>query len=129
METDQKICLSRLEPQLAAALLAGLHRADPAGTSTPADVERIAREGMSFAATADNAQAVYTIHVKNGVAWIDACKGNGPVPWSDVLFAVIEAQSKGCAAVGFQTARPGLVRQAKRHGYEVTGWILKKALQ
>lgn len=132
METNpriRQIHLSRLEPQLAAALLAGLERTDPAGISTAHDIERMTREGMAFAATAEQAQAVYVVHIKNGVAWIDAAKGNGTVQWSDVLFKIIEAQAKGCAAIGFQTSRAALVRQAKKQGYAVTGWILKKAIQ
>lgn len=105
-----------------------MERTDPQGLTTARDVERMTTEGMSFAATADQAQAVYVIKIRNGTAWIDAAKGTGPVQWSDVLFKIIEAQAKGCAAVGFQTSRAGLVKQAKKRGYAVTGWILRKPL-
>lgn len=129
LETNQSLNLSRLEPHLAAQLLAGCERLDPAGLTEAADLERMTREGMCFAASTDTAQAVYVVKIKNGTAWIDACKGTGLVNWSHVLFAVIEAQAKGCAAVGFQTSRAGLVRQAKKQGYAVTGWTLRKTLQ
>lgn len=89
----------------------------------------LASSGQCFAATAEQSQAVYVIQIKNGVAWVAAAKGNGPQDWSAALLPIIEAQAKGCAAVAFQTARPGLVRKAQRQGYAVTGWILKKPIQ
>ncbi|MBB1073640.1 hypothetical protein HUU62_04355 [Rhodoferax sp. 4810] len=123
-----KVVLSRLDSATAAALLAGMAHLDPAGTTTEADTAAMAATGQCFAATTDTSQAAYVITVKNGVAWVDACKGQGAVPWSCLLLPVIEAQAAGCRAVAFQTARRGLVRQAQRQGYTVTGWILKKAL-
>lgn len=127
---DQKeISLSRLEPRFAAQLLAGCERLDASGRTGPGAIERMAARGQCFAATAPHAKAVYVVTVENGIAWISACKGAGPVDWSALLLPVIEAQAKGCAAVGFQTARAGLVRKAKKQGYAVTGWILKKELQ
>lgn len=124
----QKIELSRLEPGLAAALLVGCERLDPSGLCSAADLLPMAQAGQCFAATAEKAQAVYIVQVQNGVAWISATKGAGPVDWSALLLPVIEAQAAGAAAVGFQTARRGLVRKAQKQGYEVTGWILKKPL-
>ena len=125
---EKEVFLSRLEPQLCAALLAGTAKRDPSGRTSERDLSALAQHGQCFAATATGAQAVYVLKVENGVAWISAVKGVGPVPWSELLLPVIESQAQGCAAVAFQTARPGLVRMAKRQGYTVTGWILKKAL-
>lgn len=125
----QKIELSRLEPGLAAALLVGCERLDPSGMFCAADLLPMTQAGQCFAATADHAQAVYVVQVKNGVAWISAAKGTGPIDWSAVLLPTIEAQSAGAASVAFQTARRGLVRKAQKQGYEVTGWIMKKHLQ
>lgn len=124
-----QIELSRLEPDLAAALLVGLHERDPSGRTSAADMQAMAAAGQCFAATSTGAQAVYVMEVKNGVAWVSACKGNGPVDWTGALLPIIEAQARGCAAVAFQTPRRGLVRRAQAQGYEVTGYILKKALQ
>lgn len=126
---EKTLHLSRLEPSLAAALLAGCERLDATGQTTRDDIPRMTQAGQCFVATTDNAQAVYVVRVANGVAWVSACKGAGPVDWSALLLPTIEAQAKGCAAVGFQTARPGLVRKAKRQGYEVAGWIMRKRLQ
>lgn len=126
---QEKIHLSRLEPRLAAQLLAGMESLDASGRSGPGDIDAMTRRGQCFAATATDSQAVYVVTVENGIAWINATKGAGPVDWSALLLPVIEAQAKGCAAVGFSTMRPGLVRKAKRQGYQVTGWILKKTIQ
>jgi hypothetical protein len=126
---DEKINLSRLEPALAAQLLAGCERLDPAGLCEAADIAAMAASGHCFAATADNAQAVYVIKIKNGTAWVDACKGFGGVAWANVLLPVIEAQAKGLAAVAFQTARPALIKKAITQGYTVAGVILRKSIQ
>lgn len=126
---EKEIHLSRLEPELAAALLAGCERLDPRACTGQADIEAMAQRGQCFAATAPDAQAVYVVHVLNGTAWIAAAKGAGPVDWTALLLPIVEAQAKGCAQIAFQTARPGLVRRARRQGYEVGGWILRKKLQ
>ena len=120
--------LSALEPHLAAQLLVGIEQHDPRGILTRGDLAGIANGGMCFAATTTKGQAVYVVSVKNGVAWIHACKGTGPVPWRNLISPIVEAQAKGCKEVGFQTARAGLKNAALRQGYEVTGWILRKKL-
>lgn len=121
--------LSELEPHLAASLLVGCERLDPRGLLTAADLGDLARSGRCYLATADEGQCVYVVKVENGVAWVDAIKGSGPVRWSLVMPPVIEAQAKGLRAVAFQTARPGLVRQLAGQGYRVTGWVMRKELQ
>lgn len=127
---DQKeIHLSRVDASTAAALLAGCQVLDPSGMTTERDMDAMTERGLCFAATAPDSQAVYVIKVANGVAWVSACKGFGPVDWANTLLPIIEAQAKGCAAVAFQTKRRGLVRQAKKQGYEVAGYIMKKAIQ
>lgn len=127
---EKTLYLSSLEPDLAAALLVGCEHLDPAGRTTARDIPGMTRGGQCYAATShDGAQVVYVVNVSNGVAWIDAAKGAGPVPWSETLLPIIEAQSKGLRSVGFQTARPGLVRKAERQGYRVAGWIMKKQIQ
>ena len=126
---EKEIHLSRVDASTAAAILAGCHTLDPCGLTTARDIEAMTREGHCFAATAPNSQAVYVIKVLNGTAWIDACKGFGAVDWSQTLLPIIEAQAKGCAAVAFQTKRRGLVRKAQKQGYQVAGYIMKKAIQ
>lgn len=125
---DQKIFLSRLEPDFAAALLLGMESRDPRGTMTAADLLPMAQASDCFAATAENSQAVYVVQVRNGVAWIAATKGNGLANWTALLLPIIEAQSAGLARVAFQTERAGLKRAAEKQGYTVAGWIMKKEL-
>ncbi len=125
---EKEIALSRLTPDYAAELLVGCETLDPTGLTEARDLPALTHTGQCFSASSGDSQAVYVLRLKNGVAWIEACKGAGLVPWSDLLFPVIEAQAKGCHAVAFQTKSRGLVRRAKRQGYTVTGWILKKEL-
>lgn len=126
METLQ---VSALEPHLAAQLLAGSAHLDPCGMATEQDTEAMTSAGQCFAVTSNTSQAVYVVKVKNGVAWVSAMKGSGATPWGDILLPMIEAQAKGCAAVGFQTTRRGGVKKAQAQGYRITGWIMKKDLQ
>jgi len=124
----QKIHLSRVSAPLAAQMLAGCDRLDPAGLCEPSDIHAMAEAGKCFTATGEQGQAVYIIKIKNGVAWVDACKGFGPEPWADILLPVIEAQAKGCRAVAFQTTRRALVKKATEQGYQITGYTLSKTL-
>ena len=126
----EKVFLSRLEPSFAAALLRGCERLDPRGLATPPDIDRMTDAGQCFAATTDHkAQAVYVLTVKNGVAWIDAAKGQGAADWTALLLPIVEAQAQGLASVAFQTARPGLVKKAQAQGYDITGWVMRKRIQ
>lgn len=126
---EKEIHLSRVDARTAATMLAGCHVLDPAGLTTERDIVGMTERGLCFAATAPDSQAVYVLKVENGTAWVSACKGFGPVEWSNTLLPIIEAQAQGCAAVAFQTKRRGLVRQAQKQGYTVAGYIMKKAIQ
>lgn len=121
--------MSRIPPDLAAALLVGCERLDPAGLTTAQDIEHMTARGQCFAATAPGAQVVYVMRVENGRAWVDAMKGAGAVDWIATALPIIEAQAQGLRAVGFQTARRGLVRKAQRQGYRVAGYIMEKTIQ
>jgi hypothetical protein len=123
--------VSQLDPFTAAKLLAGMDRFDPTGAATPHDVEHDAARGLAFAAThaESGSQAVYVLQVHNGQCRILWCKGEGAVDWTRTLLPAIELQASELQSVAFQTARPGLVRQARKQGYRVTGWILRKDLQ
>lgn len=110
-------------------MLAGCERLDPSGTTSAQGIAAMTERGHCFTATTEGGQAVYVVEVNNGMAWITAAKGEGAIPWRRLLLPMIEAQAAGCEAVGFQTARPGLVKAAQAQGYQVTGWILRKRLQ
>lgn len=124
----EEIALTRVEPDLAARLLAGCEGLDPRGLCTPADISAMTHAGLCFAATSGDSQAVYVVRVANGVAWIDAAKGFSPCDWDRKVMALVELQAKGLRQVAFQTRRRGMVRTAERAGYHVAGWILAKEL-
>lgn len=117
-----------MESHLASIALTGCEHLDPRGISSAADIQTMTENGQCFTATSGQASAVYVVQVVNGVAWINACQGQGAIKWQNLLLPVIEQQASGCKAVGFQTKRRGLVKAAQRHGYQITGWILKKNL-
>lgn len=129
METPQVVHLSALDAPTAAQLLAGASALDPAGLVSEDAIAAMCARGACVAATAEGSQAVYVVHVANGVAWIDAARGFGAADWTALLLPIIEAQTKGVRRVAFQTARPGLVKRAQAHGYSVRGWILAKDMQ
>lgn len=124
----QVLTIKAIPPADAARALAGLEKMDPRGRTTAADLVDLAKRGACFALSGA-ADAVYVVNVRNGVAWIDALKGSGTPDLVAVVSELIELQAHGCRAVAFQTARPGLVRKAARHGYRVAGWIMRKELQ
>lgn len=109
-------------------LLAGSETLDATRRTAPGDIAAMTARGQCFTAATENAQVVYVMTVSNGIAWIDATKGAGPIDWAAHLLPIIEAQAKGCRAVGFQTRRAGLVKKAQKQGYKITGWTLEKTL-
>lgn len=100
---------------------------DPIGQATP---ESLARNGHSFALQTPGGTLIFTVKTLGACLWIEAGTGRGADDMTAYGAALIEGMAKGAglASVGFQTARPGLVRKAKKQGYTVAGWILKKAV-
>lgn len=109
--------------------LAGVERLDPSGRMTSDDLLPLASGGMCFEVVGGESRAVYVLKIGGGVAWVNAAKGAGKLDLCDLLSLVVEAQAAELDAVAFQTSRPGLVRKAKKLGYEVTGWVLKKRIK
>ena len=118
--------LTPLEPSQAEPHYCGI--VDPAGMATPRSV---AQTGQAYRLQTTAGELVFNVtKTASGAMWIEAAAGNGADDLTAAGFEMIEAIAQAAAAhsVGFQTARPGLVRKAQRHGYEVVGWILKKAM-
>jgi hypothetical protein len=97
-------------------------------TST-ADLEAMTRTGRCFEIRGVQAGAVYVLSVRNGVVWVDALKGGGELDLVDLVDGVITSQAAGLEAIALQTKRRGLVRKLQRHGYRITGWVMRKELQ
>jgi len=125
----QGLTLRQISPEVAAQALAGLESLDPRGLMAAGDVHAMACAGECFELEGDLASAIYVLRVRNGVAWVDAIKGAGEVDLVQLLDGVISAQAQGLEAIGLQTKRPGLVKKLQRHGYRVTGWVMRKELQ
>lgn len=68
--------------------------------------------------------------LERDVLWINGAAGQGASDWTRNGLAVAEHQAAQCRAhaVGFQTARRGLVKRAQASGYRVAGYILMKEL-
>ncbi len=120
----------RLTPAQALQRLQDVAKRDPRGITTAADMAWFAERGECFAIRGKGSEIVYMLKIENGQAWVQAAQASGSFSFDRVLSEVIERQCQGVAdSVAFQTSRPGLVRKARREGYEVTGWILKKAIK
>lgn len=94
-----------------------------------ADLEVMAERGQCFELSGDQASAVYVLTVRNCVCWVDALKGSGTVDLVELVDGVLTAQAEGLQAIALQTKRPGLVKKLQRHGYRVTGWVMRKELK
>lgn len=119
--------VSQIAPHLAANAYRG-RVTDPAGLE---DADSAVVGCQSFRLDGSAGHAVFTLDgLRSGTVWIRAAAGEGPGDMTAQTLQAIEAMAAQVQArrLGFQTARPGLVRKAARHGYRVTGWILQKDL-
>lgn len=91
---------------------------DPQGVATP---QSVAGAGQCFALEAPTGRVVYALELRQGgAAWIHAAAGQGGGMTAAGLEAVEQqARAAGCAWVGFQTMRRGLVKLAQARGYAV----------
>jgi hypothetical protein len=128
VETLEVVTLS---PGDAVRALAGVEKRDPLGKATFDSIVEYAFKGQCFEARTKGAAVAYIVTENAGSVWVTAAKASGAqsVNMVKVLAEIIPHQSQGrCTSIAFQTARPGLVRKAKKQGFEVVGWILKKEI-
>lgn len=117
-----------IAPKIAAARLAGVSKLDPRGMASEADIPGMCQAGLCLEVADDSGAAVLVVRLDNagGVAWVDAAGGGGG---RDLCGAIDAALSDmPINAIAFQTKRPGLVRRAKRAGYYVAGYIMRRDL-
>lgn len=100
---------------------------DPSGRSTP---ETLAAAGQAFELSVSNGSAVFVVNKNGGQLWIQAAAGAAADNLTEIGLDLIEemARQADCTQVAFQTMRRGLVKKANQRGYEIAGWILKKAV-
>lgn len=92
--------------------------------------EQLAEGGECFRLTTADGSGVFVLSRAGDVLWIDGAGSCGGQGLTEAGLEVIEraARGQGCSAVGFQTMRRGLVRRAERAGFEVVGFLMKKAV-
>lgn len=113
--------MGQVEPAAAAQAYAAHVHLDPEGIATP---ESLAAAGPSFGIETEQGRTVFTLRTDGAECWIQAAAGSG-YGMTAPTFAVIEAIATraGCNRVAFQTVRRGLVRRARRLGYQIAGQI------
>lgn len=119
--------LEKIAPEQAAQTMRAAGLRDPARQFTP---ESIAARGTAFRLTAAGGEGVFVAEKKGAQLWIHGAGGIASSGLTGVGLGVIEAmaQQMDCEAVAFQTARPGLVKLAKKSGYRITGVIMEKSV-
>lgn len=101
---------------------------DPAKHHTP---ESIAASGQCFTLETAGGKGVFVAEKRGSQLWIHGAGALASKGMAADGLPVVEAMARAadCDRVGFQTARPGLVRVAKKQGYKITGFILEKCKQ
>lgn len=100
---------------------------DPIGEATP---ETLCSAGHPFALDLPTGRLVYVLQWLRHKFWVLAAAGATSNATAQALQAIEQqAEANGATAVCFQTARPGLVKLARRSGYRVKGWILEKEVR
>lgn len=97
------------------------------------DAASVASNGQSFAIELQDGGALtFTVKAQNAVLWIGGAVGQAgqgaDLTSQGLEFIESIARTAQCDYTAFATARPGLVRKAKRNGYQVAGFILRKKL-
>lgn len=94
---------------------------DPEGLATP---HSVAQAGQCFELDFPQGKAVLSVGGESGALWCYALAGQGRdlTRAADAVLCSI-ARLSGFRRIGFQTARPGLVRRCRSLGYTVAGVV------
>lgn len=98
----------------------------PLASDTP---EQIAAGGDCFSLRTEGGECVFVLRVEGETLWIDgagATAGSAGMVAAGLQLADQIAMNAGCQEIAFETNRPGLVRESKKQGYEVVGYIMRK---
>lgn len=123
----EKIKLTPVTPDHAASVMRAAGMVDPGRQDTP---ESIARAGCAFELKAGGGDAVLVLKKRGSQLWVMGAAAVASKGLTPVCFEAIEAiaRKSACCQVAFQTARPGLVRLAKKSGYRIAGFIMEKGV-
>jgi hypothetical protein len=102
-------------------------KTDPAGRY---DADALMALGQCWKITeAGRIVAALVTSEEDGALWVLAAVGRAEHDLVDVMAAHLGETAQGrYKAIGFRTARPGLVKKAQRHGYTVEAYIMRKTL-
>jgi hypothetical protein len=65
----------------------------------------------------------------HGGLWVSMAAGRSVEDLTELMVAHLDEHAKGrYRSIGFQTARRGLVKKTKAHGYQVSAYIVRKEL-
>lgn len=73
--------------------------------------------------------AAYIIQAQGPELWVLAAAGRAEFDLCPVLAGLLQQQGREFDAIVFGTERPGLVKKAKREGFEVARYIMRKTLK
>lgn len=121
------IALSR--PEEVRDILAPL-RGKKANPGAQHDVDKIMQQGTCWKME-EGGQIVgaFVAEVKGETLWILAAAGKASENLCDFLAGHLQKVGRGhVTEIMFRTARPGLVRQAQKHGYHVAEYWMKKKI-
>lgn len=123
----EKIQVTKISSAAALDMLRAVPGRDPSGMSTP---EGIVAGGDCYRLQDGASDCVFVLKKNRDRMWVETARAVKSAGLTRYGFNLAEAMSResGCQRVGFQTARPGLVKIAKKNGYRVVGVIMEKAL-
>ena len=122
---------SLIDPDTACAYLSRFRLIDPTGEPVATTLDAIARRCVFYLLPTVPAPSVVAVRDLESWLWCDCAAGSDLPAILASLEQVARYARRTCVA--WQTARPGLVRIARRHGYRVlqpvgSGWIMLKAV-
>lgn len=128
--------LQEITGDAACKFLQNFRLIDPSGCAT---VQTETTGAQCFCLSLPGGQVVYCLRMLAGLAWVTVAASNCRGQVTGQVLPLIERQAlqMGAAALGFQTARRGLIRRATAAGYRCwplmqgdkqTGARLEKAL-
>lgn len=120
-----QIQVEEVTAEMAAAALARAGVVDPRGDNTPGD---IARGGSCLRVRTENGDCFIVARVQGETFWMDGAASDRSEGLAPLLGHLAEefARRAGCRRVAFETARPGLVRLARRRGWRFAAFVMEK---
>lgn len=73
--------------------------------------------------------AAYVIKADGGELWVLLAAGRADFDLCPVLAALLEQHGQAFDSIGFTTERAGLVKKARREGYQIVRTVMRKKLK